>query len=48
MVPGPLARNSFLHSITNSGETTSRYLFQRDSFAKIITICENNYSSENN
>ena len=31
-----------------SGETTSRYLFQQASFAKIIIIGESNYSHENN
>ena len=47
MVPGPLARHSFLHRITTSRETTSRYLFHEvenaASFAKIIIIYENNY-----
>ena len=37
-VPAPLARHSFLYSITTSGETTSRILFQRGKF------CENNYN----
>ena len=35
--PQPLVRHSFLHSITTSGETTSRYLFQRGK------LCENSY-----
>ena len=47
MVPGPLARHSCLHRITISGETSSRYLFHEvenaASFAKISTICKNNY-----
>ena len=47
-VPSPLARHSFLHSIATSGETTSRYLFQRGSFAKRTIICENSYNRENN
>ena len=34
-VPG---LHSLLYSITNSGETTSRYLFQHGK------ICENNYN----
>ena len=46
--PRPLARHSFLHRITTSGETSSRYFFHEvenaASFAKIIIICENNYS----
>ena len=48
MVPGPLARHSCLHRITISGETSSRYLFHEvenaASFAKISTICKNNYN----
>ena len=39
---GPLVRHSFLHSITTSRKTTSRYLFQRGK------LRENNYSRENN
>ena len=48
ITPGCLARRIFLHSITISGETTSRYLFQHGKLAKIIIICENNSSRENN
>ena len=48
MVPGPLARHSFLHRITTPRKTSPRYLFHEvenaPSFAKIIIICENNYS----
>ena len=48
MIIGPLACNSYLHRITTSGETTSRYSFHEkenaESFAEIIIIRENNYS----
>ena len=47
-VPDPLACHNFLHRITTSGETTSRYLFHEvenaASFAKLIIICENSYT----
>ena len=48
MVPDSLARQSFLHKIITSGETTSRYLFHEvenvASIAKLISTFENNYS----
>ena len=46
--PVPLRTIVFLNRITISGETASRHLFHEvenaASFAKIIIICENNYS----
>ena len=42
MVPGPFACHSFLHRITTAGETHE--VENAGSFAKIIMICENNYS----
>ena len=47
MVSDPVTRHSFLHSISNSGETQDIY-FNAASLAKIIIICEKNYSRENN
>ena len=47
--PDHLARHSLLHSITTSGETTSRcFYFNAASFPKRVIIFENNYSRENN
>ena len=47
-ISGPLACHTFFNRITTFGETTSRYLFHQEenaaSFAKIIIICENNFS----
>ena len=45
---GPLARHSFLHSIASLEELLQDIYFNSASFTKIIIICENNYSRENN
>ena len=52
LLPGPLACHIFFHSITTSGETSSRYLFQhgklcenkfRNKLPSLIPLCEHRF-----
>ena len=46
--PAHLTRHGFLHSIIPLEKLLKDIYFNRASFAKIIIICENDYSPENN
>ena len=48
LLPGPLACHIFFHSITTLEKLPQDIYFNTASFAKIIIICENNDSLENN